>query len=311
MGRRETGVTSVRPAAHRCAVGGGSNGWRVEVSRRPQPFATRAMPWLARYPIEANVLTSYLESVLSGQREAADARWIHVLDPDGEVAGAAMHIGSWQVFLSPMPTPAVHAVAHALAGRRPAVPGVGGTCPEAATFAAAWRDLTGARYWRSMAQRMYSLRDVRRPAAVSGGARPAGRADEDLCIAWFSAFAAEADPNSPGPDSTAEITRRIALGLLVLWEDGGEPVSLAGLGRPAVGVARIGPVYTPPDRRRHGYGEAVTAAASQAALDGGAERCMLYTDLANPTSNAIYQRIGYRPVADAEMFRFRAPGRRN
>jgi GNAT superfamily N-acetyltransferase len=290
-------------------VGDGANGWRVDVSRRAGPFASRALPWLARYPIEANVLTSYLESVLAGHREAVDARWVLVLDPDGEVAGAAMHVPPWHVFLSPMPGPAVHAVVHALARRRPPVPGVSGTCPDPATFSAAWQDLTGARCWRSMSQRMYSLREVRCPAAVPGGARLAGRADQDLCAAWVDAFATEADPDSPRPDPAAEVTRRIALGLLVVWEDGGEPVSLAGLGPPAAGVARIGPVYTPPDRRRRGYGEAVTAAASQVALDGGAERCMLYTDLSNPTSNAMYRRIGYSPVADAEMFSFRAPGR--
>jgi RimJ/RimL family protein N-acetyltransferase len=286
------------------------DGWRAEVSRRAEPFASRALPWLGRYPIEANVLTTYLDSVLDGRREAVDARWILVLDPDGEVAGAAMHVRPWQVFLSPMDEPGVHAVVRALAGRRPPVPGVGGTCPAPAMFASAWQALTGARCWRSMSQRMYSLREVRRPAAVPGRARLAARADQDLCLAWVNAFATEADPNSPRPDPTTEITRRIALGLLVLWEDEKEPVSLAGLGRPAAGVARIGPVYTPPERRRHGYGEAVTAAASQAALDRGAERCMLYTDLANPTSNAIYQRIGYRPVADAEMFRFEDAGRR-
>jgi GNAT superfamily N-acetyltransferase len=276
------------------------------VSRRAAPFASRAFPWLSRYPVEANVLTSYLELVLAGQRDAVDARWVLVLDPHGEVAGAAMQVPPWHAFLSPMPGAAVHAVARALAGRRPQVPGVSGTCPNPATFATEWRLLTGVRYWRSMSQRMYSLREVAAAATVPGAARLANRADRDLCVAWIKAFAAEADPRSPRPDPTAEVARRITLGLLVVWEDGGEPVSLAGFGRPAAGVARLGPVYTPPERRCHGYGGAVTAAASQAALDGGAERCMLYTDLGNATSNAIYQRIGYRPVADAEMYSFQA-----
>lgn len=66
----------------------------------------------------------------------------------------------------------------------------------------------------------------------------------------------------------------------------------------AAGVARVGPVYTPAERRRHGYGAAVTAAGTQDALDRGAQQVVLFTDLANPTSNAIYQELGYRPVTD-------------
>jgi len=87
---------------------------------------------------------------------------------------------------------------------------------------------------------------------------------------------------------------------------GGKPVSLAGFGGPTPNGLRIGPVYTPPEHRGHGFGSAVTAAASQVALDHGKRFCFLYTDLANPTSNAIYMRLGYRPVCDSREVAFRA-----
>jgi predicted GNAT family acetyltransferase len=48
----------------------------------------------------------------------------------------------------------------------------------------------------------------------------------------------------------------------------------------------------------------VTAAASRWALEAGAERVVLFTDLANPTTNRLYPRIGYRPVHDAVEVRF-------
>jgi GNAT superfamily N-acetyltransferase len=65
----------------------------------------------------------------------------------------------------------------------------------------------------------------------------------------------------------------------------------------AVGrMVRIGPVCTPPPLRGRGYAGGATAAVSQAALDTGATQVVLYTDLANPTSNALYERLGYRPV---------------
>lgn len=90
-----------------------------------------------------------------------------------------------------------------------------------------------------------------------------------------------------------------------LWRDEDTVVSLAGVSAPAAGVARVGPVYTPPAYRRRGYGAAVTAKATAAALSAGAHYVVLYTDLANPTSNSIYQRIGYKPDHDAEERAFR------
>jgi predicted GNAT family acetyltransferase len=82
---------------------------------------------------------------------------------------------------------------------------------------------------------------------------------------------------------------------------------MAGAQRPAAGVVRVGPVYTPPEHRGRGYGAAVTAAVSQAALDAGAAGVVLFTDLANPTSNALYERLGYRPVEDRVVLSFLPP----
>lgn len=90
-----------------------------------------------------------------------------------------------------------------------------------------------------------------------------------------------------------------------LWEQDGQPVSLAGLTRQVAGQVRVGPVYTPPGHRGRGYGGAATWAVSQAALDAGAAQVVLFTDLANPTSNALYQRLGYQPVADRLVLAFR------
>jgi predicted GNAT family acetyltransferase len=103
----------------------------------------------------------------------------------------------------------------------------------------------------------------------------------------------------------------LSYGGLTLWETADGPVSLAGATRAVAGQARIGPVYTPPGRRGRGFGGAVTATVSQAAKDAGVAEVLLYTDLANPTSNALYQRLGYRPVSDSVELHFRpAPARR-
>ncbi len=131
----------------------------------------------------------------------------------------------------------------------------------------------------------------------------AGPDDRGLLIAWSEAFHREAQS---GPeDRESMVDERLSYRGLTLWEDAGQPVSMAGLTRPAAGQVRVGPVYTPPGLRGKGYAGAVTCVVSQAARDAGADRVLLFTDLANPTSNALYQRLGYEPVEDRAVWSFR------
>ena len=142
---------------------------------------------------------------------------------------------------------------------------------------------------------------------MPGRLRPATEDDLDLALAWFHAFRADADEQAgrtPGPHAPARTSTR---------EDGGshgssgasgsgrtstgERVHLTGANPPAYGVARIGPVYTPREHRGRGYASAAVAEVSRQLLDGGARVC-LFTDQANPTSNSIYEALGYRPVVD-------------
>ncbi len=123
-------------------------------------------------------------------------------------------------------------------------------------------------------------------------------ADRDLVLDWSLAFSADARTPTRGVARAIEHRLHRRGGGYVLWCLDGEPVSLAGMGRPSYGVARIGPVYTPPAWRRRGFGAAVTAAASSRLLQTGARDVVLFTDLGNPTSNKIYQQIGFRPVRD-------------
>ena len=92
----------------------------------------------------------------------------------------------------------------------------------------------------------------------------------------------------------------------MLWEADGQPVSIACNTMPVTSMVRIGPVYTPPQARGHGYASAATAALSRRLLEAGAEEVVLFTDLANPVSNSIYQRIGYRPFEDRVVLAFSA-----
>ncbi len=134
--------------------------------------------------------------------------------------------------------------------------------------------------------------------------------DHDVVRDWYEAFAEEAAPHDPRPDDLDALADRLIRRVgrtIYLWEDDGRPVSLVGAGgETALGV-RIGPVYTPPEFRRRGYASNLTAAVSQAQLDAGRSFCVLFTDLANPTSNKIYQQIGYEPVTDVDAYAFAEP----
>jgi predicted GNAT family acetyltransferase len=159
-----------------------------------------------------------------------------------------------------------------------------------------------------MRQGIYALEEVQPPSAVPGSARVATADDRELALRWWIAFGEEVlHEGGPGRDrAEATLDHRLsspAAGIL-LWEDRGAPVSLVAWGGPTPNGIRIGPVYTPPELRGRGYATALSAELSQRLLDGrlfegGRRFCFLYTDLANPTSNAIYERIGYRRVAES------------
>ena len=232
----------------------------------------------------------------------------------GRPVGAALQTPPFNLILArPQSPEALGALAEAVAGEE--LPGVVGTEPEIHEFAALWAARTGTRPRTNMRQGIYALEQVETPPRPAGDFRIADERDRELVVEWFVAFADEVlHEGGPGGDrdhAERMIDRRFAVadsGFL-LWEDGGEPVSLAGWGGPTPNGIRVGPVYTPPELRGRGYATALTAELSQRLLDGrlfegGRRFCFLYTDLANPTSNAIYERIGYRRVAESAEIAF-------
>ena len=146
-------------------------------------------------------------------------------------------------------------------------------------------------------ERLFRLDELVAPQ-VSGSPRRADDADTALLVEWWQAFAAEAHDTVPPQDVAEIVQRAVRLGGQWLWIDGtGEPVSMAAARAPVSGCARVGPVYTPPSLRGRGFASAVTAIATREILDVGAVP-VLFTDRSNPTSNKIYQRLGYRAVED-------------
>ncbi|KWT60157.1 hypothetical protein ADL21_20290 [Streptomyces albus subsp. albus] len=230
--------------------------------------------------------------------------------PRGPVSGVFVQTPPFGVVLGAMSGEAAGRLAEVLAeaSTEPgatAVPSVQGHTQAATAFARAWERATGGRAKVRERSRLYRLRSLARPEpAPRGSARPAVEADHAVLVAWHEAFAAESGAGRSGAarssaDYGTLVRRRTAEGLLHIWEDGGSPVSFAGVGPVLGGMSRTGPVYTPPELRRRGYASGIVAAGARHALALGAREVVLFADLANPTSNSIYQRLGYVPVHDA------------
>jgi predicted GNAT family acetyltransferase len=265
---------------------------------------------LSERPAEHTILLGVMETLRAAGPAAFGASaplfgwW---LGPDGEVSAAFLHTPPYSVALTSVPGPdAAEALAQALAARARAVDGVNAGPEGAEAFARAWHEVTGDAVECQMRNRLFRLGELRWPdPRPAGQARVAGLTDRHLLIAWSEAFHREA--HSGSEDMVAMVDDRLSYQGLTLWEDAGQPVSMAGLTRMAAGQVRVGPVYTPPGLRGKGYAGAVTAAVSQAARDAGAGQVLLFTDLANPTSNALYQRLGYQPVEDRAVWSFHRP----
>jgi uncharacterized protein len=267
-------------------------------------FLAQAEPLLLADEARHNLILGIAGNVRDGLYE--DFRLWLVRD-GGEVAGAALRTQPYNLILArPRSVEALDSLAEAVADVK--LPGVVGAEPEVHEFAELWTRRTGVPARTNMRQGVYALQEVAPTPTVAGWARVATEEDRELAVHWWIAFAEEAlHEGGPGRERAEEmVDYRLSLrnsGIL-LWEDGGEPVSLAAWGGATPNGIRIGPVYTPPELRGHGYATALTAEVSQRLLDGrlfegGRRFCFLYTDLANPTANAIYERIGYVRIAES------------
>ena len=244
--------------------------------------------FLHRDPIANNLVCTLLASRIASP---APIRFWWAEDGD-EVLGV--------VFQSPSTVPAIvslheRAVVPLAGGVAPDLVGVNGFVPGVARFAGEYATVKRRPGRAVEGQRVYVVETVLPPPAVDGRRRLATEDDVDVVAAFLDGF--EADTGDVHGRAQERARHFVASGRLHLWEVHGEVVASTVAQAPVAGVVRVGFVYTPPARRRRGYAAALVAEVSQEVLAGG-DRCMLFTQLSNPTSNAIYQRLGYRPVGE-------------
>ena len=223
-----------------------------------------------------------------------------------EVVGFAMQSPpTYSAGVVPASPTVLDALAEAVFATAPFLPGVIAEAATAARFAGRWTECANRGAAPVDSQRIYVLGQLCPPADVPGARRLATSDDLDLVADWALGFSRDTGM-PPLAEPRVWSRQRVGDRRLWIWDCSG-PVAMALANPPIVGVTRIGFVYTPPEHRRHGYASALVSAVSALELDGGATTCMLYAQLANPTSNAIYRRIGYRPISDVLSYSF-SPG---
>ena len=273
-------------------------------------FRAAAHDFLMANEAEHNLILGIVDGLLAGRD----------VTPDGSKSGEPplfVTVGSQPVKLAAVRTPphklvlsrgasgAAEELARFLATED--LPGAGGEAATVRAFAEAWSRATGQSVREGTRQRIYELQAVQAPTDVPGRFREATREDVDLLAGWHDAFFAEIFPGRSFSSSLQVIERMVRARRGYVWEHG-QVVSMAARVAATPNGERVGLVYTPPELRGNGYATACVAALSQAVLDDGGALCFLFTDRANPTSNSIYQRIGYEAVADFDDYWFTPPG---
>jgi uncharacterized protein len=270
-------------------------------------FYPKVEGYLLAQEAEHNLLLGLSSNLMHGN-DYAEPPYLAMVEDGGEIVAVTLRTPPYNQILSQIKnTDAIRLIAEDVCSSSPNMPGVNGAKAHSRAFAECWHEMTGQPYHLKMSMRCFKLEVVRHPRGVPGEMRAAVPAERDLMVEWAAAFNAEALGITDRADAESAMdrfyTRSDGRGLRV-WYDGGEPVSVAAFMGPTPHGIRVGYVYTPPEKRGHGYASACVAALSQEQLDSGRKFCFLYTDLSNPTSNHIYQTIGYEPVSDVDQYRF-------
>jgi predicted GNAT family acetyltransferase len=281
----------------------------------PGEFLRRAGALLEGDEARHNLILG-VAGVLRDRREVYDEFRLWLAADDGAAAAALITPPQNLVLADAVDREAVAVLARAVHEDGVPVPGVVGNRPTVEWFNEEWAGLRGVVPDLRMTMGILTLEGPPVPVTAPGAARPIGTSDRTCAVDWLVAFHEEVLPEHDASRERMEqaVDRRLAspgdpAEGIWLWEDpAGAVVALAAYSGPTPSGIRVGPVYTSPEQRGRGYATALVAALSEWLVAGGRRFCFLFTDLANPTSNALYRRVGYRQVAESADYGYRLPG---
>jgi hypothetical protein len=271
-----------------------------------EEFYGRAEPFLLEREAEHNLILGICTLLMRNPERNERQPYMACVEQGGNVVAVAFMGPPNNLIMSHVTTTeVVPLIVRDIYSEYKTLPGVISSVPFSEAFAEEWQRLSGQTYRRTMAQRIYQLEKVNPVADAPGHMRKATEENRGLLHRWLAEFNKEA----LGETDTSLLDHMVDRFLhsetqgLYLWEDG-QPVAMSGYSRPTPNGIVVVAVYTPPEHRGKGYASANVATMSQMLLDRGRKYCFLYTDLDNPTTNHIYQAMGYKPVCDADVYKF-------
>ena len=274
-----------------------TSGYRYVRHADAHAFEKRAAPWLLQAEAEHNLLLGIIEQLKQARSFGSGVPYLTTIEHGDQVVGCAFRTPPYKFGLTRMPHSAIADLVNDVANVFEEIPAVLGPAAQARAFAEAWALSKNRNTRLGMRQRIYELRSVLPPEPMPPGElRIANKRDADLIEQWLNEFSAETKVGTVNVQTFTE--NHINNKTVFLWEYEGVPRTASLYAGKTPNGVRVGFVYTPPEHRKRGFASACVAAVSQRALDSGNEFCCLYTDLSNPTSNDIYQRLGYTPVCD-------------
>jgi predicted GNAT family acetyltransferase len=261
----------------------------------PKAFLARAESFLRAAEVENALILGICRSA-----RFDDSCYLATVEEDHAVVACALRTPPHSALLTRADHEALDLLAADLADKYPGLSAVVGPEPAVGDFARLWAARSGSAAELAVRMRVFEARRVVQPPRPVGSFRAATDADLPTMTRWTAAFIGETGLDNPSdPQDVAR--ERIGVDSLFVWEDA-RPVSMAAWAGRAGSIVRVNYVYTPPELRGRGYASACVASLTQRLIDEGHALCSLYTDLSNPTSNKIYQAIGYRPVCDAAEY---------
>lgn len=272
-----------------------------------EDFCQRVEPFLLKHEAEHNLILGWCSNLIQQPNDYQNP-YLAVIEKNKVVQAALLMTPPYYAAISLTNYPGTLPLfAQDMYKDFQTLPGISGSPELCRIFAKEWRKTSGQPSHEVMFQHLYQLDKVNSVRNVTGHLRRATEADYPLLLEWMIAFEKEASGDAAPDEVYIEKMVRMMLTSPVrgayFWVDQ-NPVSFAAYGGLTPNSARIGPVYTPPEYRGHGYATACVAALSQYLLDSGRKFVTLFTDFSNPTANHIYQVIGYNSVMDFSMLKF-------
>jgi predicted GNAT family acetyltransferase len=266
-------------------------------------FKRDVLPFLEQHEGENNLPLGVIMNMKPEQKPL----YMGTVNKDGKLALVLLQTHPSQLILSkslPFADEEIEEIAKKLYESYPNIPGMIGEKWLATALAEKIAKLQQRRVHVQMKQRIYVLKQVKKPASKRGVLRPAQMSDMEMLRQWFVRFCEDVRLPASAEEAAQAVQGAIANQQIYVWTIDGEPVSMARWARPTKTNVTIGWVYTPPEKRKNGYASDCVAALTQHVLDLGYKTASLYTDLDNPTSNKIYMEIGYEPVMDSMLLLF-------